>query len=164
MKAQLIFIASLIVCLTLSQVVSTEKYRFFGDCEAHYDSHLGFHNHLTFICDRNTLLAEYCHFDSDCICRNNRCFCKSFFQVRKIDFANCYQPTILNETFRHFANANDLNMSHLGMANNQIGFLAELNGLTKIDASHNSIAAILNGEFNRNQHKLEINSKEINPN
>lgn len=148
MKPQLISIAFLIVCLTFSHVASTEKYPFLGDCLAYDDSGLGFRNHLTFNCDRNTFFDQYCYFDRDCIC-SHYCFCKN--QIRNIDFANCYQPTILNGTFRHFANANDLNMSHLGMTNNLIGFLAELNGLSKIDASHNDIAAILNGKFNKIQ-------------
>lgn len=62
-----------------------------------------------------------------------------------MDFENCDQPTIFNTTFRTYRYVNDLDMSHLGLTTDQIGFLAEPNELEKIDASHNKIETILNG-------------------
>lgn len=143
MKMFLKFIAWSMVGLTLSNVVSTEKYPFIGECKPGQERS-GHYTHVTFICDRNTFNDEYCRFNGDCDCPLfDHCFCKS--KIQKIDFLNCVKPKVLTKTFRDFSNANDLDMSHLGMTTDQIAFLAEPNKLTRIDASHNNIGAISNG-------------------
>lgn len=151
MRAQLIFIAS-IICLTLVQVVSTEKYPFIGKCRVeHYND--GHYRDLTFICDRITVVHNDCFSTDDSTSTYTAVFPHYFYKsaISKIDFENCDQPTIFNTTFSNYRNVNDLDMSHLGITTDRISFLAEPNKLEKIDASYNNIAEILDGNNATNQ-------------
>lgn len=141
MNAQSIFIASSIICLTFCHVVSTEKYPYIGKCYMG-QAEDGKYSHLTFICDRSTLVRSDCFAYGDYTYSVNN-FYKS--TIRKLKFENCVQPTIFDTTLRYFYNVNDLDISHMGMTIVQMGFLAEPNNLTKIDASHNNNETILMG-------------------
>lgn len=114
---QVIFIVS-IICLTLAQVVSTEKYLFDGKCKADQLED-GYYRDLTFICDSTTWVKN-CSFPKESFCTK---------KIRKISFENCMVvPVTFDEIFLH--NVINLDMSDLGMTTDLIRFLAEPNDLS----------------------------------
>lgn len=141
----------LLIFLSLGQ--SGLSFHHIGACK-YYDHDEVAKCNLTLICDSGTGTNNLFQSSTSQCSDDSRHFEK--YWIGTVDFENCAQPEIPSVMFDVYSSLHTLNISNIGLKQNQVGFLAKAKPLKFIYASNNAIERISENMFGESDELITL--------
>lgn len=144
-----------VVILAFTRSYYSFKSQHIGDC-SNWD------NKLTLICNGYTPLDDFSKRGVILLCKKNgvHVFTDS---ISKVNFKDCDQPKIPEDIFEAYENSHTLNISDVGMTQNEVAFLQKAVTLKFVNASNNKIERISDEMFGKSENLsiIDLSFNEI---